>query len=115
MCTVEEPIYIITEQMKHGSLCDYLRGEGSSAKYPQLVDMASQVAAGMAYLEEQNVIHRDLAARNILVGENLICKVGNFEMAQMIDGDFYISAVTKKKVAIKWIHLCVFHWNTAIV
>lgn len=27
VCTVEEPIYIITELMKHGSLLDYLQGE----------------------------------------------------------------------------------------
>ena len=103
VCTKKEPIYIITEQMKHGSLRDYLHGKGNSAKFPQLVDMASQVAAGMAYLEEQNIIHRDLAVRNILVGENLICKVGNFEMAQMIDGDTYISTIINKKIAVKWI------------
>lgn len=27
VCTVEEPIYIITELMKHGSLLEYLQGE----------------------------------------------------------------------------------------
>lgn len=26
VCTLEEPIYIITELMKHGSLLDYLQG-----------------------------------------------------------------------------------------
>lgn len=26
VCTVEEPIYIITELMKHGSLLEYLQG-----------------------------------------------------------------------------------------
>lgn len=29
VCTVEEPIYIITELMKHGSLLDYLQGKES--------------------------------------------------------------------------------------
>ena len=41
----------------------------------------------MAYLEEQNCIHRDLAARNILLGETLICKLANFEMAQLVHED----------------------------
>ena len=86
VCTKETPIYIITEFMKHGSLLEYLRGE-RSLKLSQLINMAAQMAAGMAYLEEQNVTHRNLAARSILVGENLICKVANFEMA--CQGDFF--------------------------
>ena len=57
VCTKGEPIYLVNELMKHGSLLDYLRGEGRSLKHPQLIDMASQVAGGMAYLEEQNYVH----------------------------------------------------------
>lgn len=45
-------------------------------KLPQLIDMAAQIAAGMAYLESQNYIHRDLAARNVLVGDNNLVKLG---------------------------------------
>lgn len=30
VCTLEEPIYIITELMKHGSLLEYLQGNFSS-------------------------------------------------------------------------------------
>ena len=101
VCTKEEPVYIVTEFMKHKSLLEYLRGEGRSTKLPQLIDMASQVAAGMAYLEEQNIIHEDLAARNILVGENLICKVAKFELARIIDEDFY-EAPSGAKFPIKW-------------
>ena len=101
VCTEEEPIYIITELMKHGALLDYLRGEGRGLKQPQLVDMCAQVAAGMAYLESQNYIHRDLAARNILVGENYICKVADFGLARVIDEDIY-EAHTGAKFPIKW-------------
>ena len=85
VCTKEEPMYIITELMKHNSLLEYLRGEGRSIKHPLLIGMASQVIDGMAYLEEQKCVHRDLAAKNIRVGESLICKLANFEMARMID------------------------------
>lgn len=47
------------------------------------IEMAAQVASGMAYLELQNYIHRDLAARNVLVGENNVCKVADFGLARV--------------------------------
>ena len=101
VCTKEEPIYIITELMKHGSLLEYLRGGGHSQKLHQLIDMGAQVASGMAYLEEKNYIHRDLAARNVLVGEYLICKVADFGLPCVINKNIY-EAHTGAKFAIKW-------------
>ena len=58
VCTMEEPIYIITELMKNGSLLEYLQGKGRTLKLPQLINMAANIASGMAYLEQQNYIHR---------------------------------------------------------
>ena len=85
VCTLEEPIYIITELMRHGSLLDHLQSpRGRQLKLPQLVDMAAQIASGMAYLESQNYIHRDLAARNVLVAENCIVKIADFGLARLI-------------------------------
>eukprot|EP00117_Sycon_ciliatum_P003387 scpid88513/ scgid8203/ Tyrosine-protein kinase Src42A; Tyrosine-protein kinase Src41 len=102
VCSVHEPIMIITELMKNGSLLDYLRSaEGKELKETELIFMASQIASGMAYLEEQNYIHRDLAARNILVGDNLICKVADFGLARVIDEDVY-QAHVGAKFPIKW-------------
>ena len=100
VCSREEPIYIVTELIKH-SLLVYLRRGSQSLKLPQLVDMSAQVAAGMAYLEEQNGIHRDLAARNIMLGEDLICRVANFSPTCMTDKDIY-EAHTGAKFPIKW-------------
>ena len=101
VCTKKEPIYIITELMKHGNLLEYLKGDGHSLKLPQLIDMGAQVATGMAYLAEKNYIHRNLAARNVLIGEYLICKVTDFGLARVINGDIY-EAHTGAKFPIKW-------------
>ena len=84
VCTKDEPIYIVTELMKHGSLLDHLRGEGQKLRFKQLVDMSAQVATGMAFLEQQYYVHGDLAACNVLVGDNLICKVADFGLARVI-------------------------------
>uniref|UniRef100_A0A7M4FUI7 Tyrosine-protein kinase n=1 Tax=Crocodylus porosus TaxID=8502 RepID=A0A7M4FUI7_CROPO len=95
--SVGDPVYIITELMPKGNLLEFLRGKGML----ELVDMASQVAEGMCYLESQNFIHRDLAARNILVGENNTCKVGDFGLARLIKvDDVYLSY--SKNIPYKW-------------
>ncbi|KMY91674.1 uncharacterized protein LOC6733182 isoform X3 [Drosophila simulans] len=104
VCTVEEPIYIITELMKHGSLLEYLQaiaGKGRSLKMQTLIDMAAQIAAGMAYLESQNYIHRDLAARNVLVGDGNIVKIADFGLARLIKEDEYEARVGAR-FPIKW-------------
>jgi len=101
VCTLEEPIYIITELMKNGSLLEYLQGKGRTAKLPQLIDMSAQIAAGMAYLESQNYIHRDLAARNVLCSENNIVKIADFGLARLLKEDEY-DARAGARFPIKW-------------
>ena len=101
VCTDSEPIYIVTELMKNGALLDYLHDKGKALQMQQLVDMAAQAAAGMAYLESESFIHRDLAARNVLVGENNICKIADFGLARVIETDLY-TAREGAKFPIKW-------------
>uniref|UniRef100_A0A6Q2ZME5 Tyrosine-protein kinase n=1 Tax=Esox lucius TaxID=8010 RepID=A0A6Q2ZME5_ESOLU len=98
----QEPIYIITEYMENGALVDFLKTtEGSNIPIHTLIDMASQVADGMAYIEEKNYIHRDLRAANILVSDELICKIADFGLARLIEDNEY-TAREGAKFPIKW-------------
>ncbi|XP_020492334.1 tyrosine-protein kinase FRK [Labrus bergylta] len=105
VCTMEEPIYIITELMNNGSLLEYLqKDKGATLQIQDQIEMAAQVASGMAFLELQNYIHRDLAARNVLVGENNICKVADFGLARvfMKENESVYEAKEGSKIPVKW-------------
>uniref|UniRef100_A0A3P9AAK2 Tyrosine-protein kinase n=1 Tax=Esox lucius TaxID=8010 RepID=A0A3P9AAK2_ESOLU len=105
VCTLEEPVYIITELMKNGSLLDYLqKDKGVRLNISDQIEMAAQVAAGMAYLELQNYIHRDLAARNVLVGENNVCKVADFGLARVfkMESENVYEPKEGTKFPVKW-------------
>uniref|UniRef100_F6ZYN6 Tyrosine-protein kinase n=1 Tax=Ornithorhynchus anatinus TaxID=9258 RepID=F6ZYN6_ORNAN len=98
----QEPIYIITEYMENGSLVDFLKtSEGVKLTINKLLDMAAQIAEGMAFIEEKNYIHRDLRAANILVSESLCCKIADFGLARLIEDNEY-TAREGAKFPIKW-------------
>ena len=99
ICTQGEPIYIVTELMKHYSLLQYLRNdEGRYLKLPELINVGAQVANGMAYLESQSCIHRDLAARNIQVGEGNVVKIA-FNLTHLADDRH--SGITEE-LLVRW-------------
>lgn len=55
--TVENEKYMIMEYMNSRDLLSYLRSHENLTEI-ELFEIAEQVCAGMAYLEEKNVIHK---------------------------------------------------------
>ena len=105
VCTIGEPMLIVTEYMCNGSLLKYMReGEGCNLNFKEIIDMAAQIACGMKYLEGSKCVHRDLAARNILVGERNIVKIADFGFAQMLNANdkLELSQDESNKFPVKW-------------
>ncbi|KAK3723342.1 hypothetical protein RRG08_059132 [Elysia crispata] len=102
--SAQEPFWIITELMVNGSLLDFLRSEqGKKLKFNVLIEMNSQVAEGMSYLENVNFVHRDLRAANILVGEHYEVKVADFGLARILETEENVyEANENTKFPIKW-------------
>ena len=59
----------------------------------------------MKYIEEQRYIHRDLAARNILVGDNLVVKIGDFGLARVISDDIYTPQAGQSVASAPLLHI----------
>ena len=98
LCSKNEPVWIITESTTRGSLLNYLHA--AQPPLPKVSHMVKEVVLGMTYLEMNNIIHRDLAARNILIGDDLCCKVANFEMAKEESNTF--EACNETRITYRW-------------
>ncbi|GIY90189.1 insulin-like peptide receptor [Caerostris darwini] len=94
-----QPTLVIMELMTNGDLKTYLRSlrpdsEDNRGRSPptlkQVLQMAAEIADGMAYLSAKKFVHRDLAARNCMVAEDLTVKIGDFGMTRDIyETDYY--------------------------
>ena len=48
------------------------------------IQMAGEIADGMAYLNANKFVHRDLAARNCMVAEDFTVKIGGVFLASQV-------------------------------
>jgi len=77
--THQGQLWIVQEHCRLGALRGYLRSHRMS--YRDKISIAYNVASGMLYLAEQNVIHGDLNANNVLLsttGTHIVAKVADF-------------------------------------
>ncbi|CAF4352643.1 unnamed protein product, partial [Adineta steineri] len=85
IAAIRDPLMIIMELIEQGSLDKYLRN--NDLRLSQLIQMCYDIAKGMEYLEQCNIIHRDLAARNCLVDRKGRIKVADFGLSRCLQSD----------------------------
>lgn len=125
VCALGKPMCLLVEYMGRGDLNAFLRSLGPAnyvIRLPHseedfmdlprklteadLVNLARQIAAGMAYLSGKNFVHRDLATRNCLVSSQFVVKISDFGLSQRVSStNYYRADLEKEPVPIRWMPL----------
>ncbi|XP_028141687.1 putative inactive tyrosine-protein kinase Wsck [Diabrotica virgifera virgifera] len=88
MCETSQNIYVVLE---HASLNlkdfllanrDSLPGRFSTMSESQALDIAVQIAKGMAHLDSCKIIHKQLCARSVMISPVGVVKVSSYGIAQ---------------------------------
>ncbi|TKS92748.1 Activated CDC42 kinase 1 [Collichthys lucidus] len=98
-----QPLKMVTELAPLGSLYDTLRSRQYEYPLLRLWLFATQIVAGMDYLETRRFIHRDLAARNVLLASREIVKIGDFGLMRGLsqDADHYVMSA-HRRIPFAW-------------
>jgi serine/threonine protein kinase len=82
--TAGAPFCLVTDYCAMGSLFDFLRKRPHELSATERTIIALDIAAGMAYMHEQQVLHRDLKSLNILLDEEKRAKICDFGLARVV-------------------------------
>lgn len=98
-----QPLKMVTELAPLGSLYDTLRSRQYEYPLLRLWLFATQIAAGMEYLESRRYIHRDLAARNVLLSSREMVKIGDFGLMRGLnqEADHYVMSA-HRRIPFAW-------------
>jgi serine/threonine protein kinase len=78
-----ENFYIVTEIVAGGTLRDLL--DGGPMPLRRALDLAVQIASGLAEAHENGIVHRDLKPENILLTKSGEAKIADFGLAKLTE------------------------------
>ncbi|KAJ1368831.1 hypothetical protein KIN20_030170 [Parelaphostrongylus tenuis] len=96
----EQPLYIILELVKGGSLIVYLKSRKDAVSVSERMSICKGSAQGVEYIHKQNCIHMDLAARNCLYSEDKVVKISDFGLSRMATK---YTVRGSRKLPIRWL------------
>jgi eukaryotic-like serine/threonine-protein kinase len=78
-----DAFYFVTEIVEGGSLREQLAR--SALPLRRALDLAGQIASGLAAAHEQGIVHRDLKPENVLLTKSGDAKISDFGLAKLTD------------------------------
>ena len=78
---------IVQEYCKSGDLYDYIYKKGLALKVEDAQCFFYQLINAIDYLHKHNIVHRDIKPKNILITDNNILKICDFDFAKRIKKD----------------------------
>ena len=103
ICMAEQNM-IITPLLPLGSVLDFFEKYKNKVNEKMLLVWAVQIAQGMGYLEQREIVHCDLAARNVLVQSHGHVKITDFGLSKILDyGTKCYKGNYNTKLPLKWL------------
>ncbi|XP_043242670.1 discoidin domain-containing receptor 2-like [Amphibalanus amphitrite] len=107
----EDPAAILVEHSPLGDLNQFLQSRvsetstcaGSVLSNGSLLYIASQIASGMSFLEDNNVVHKDLATRNCVVFDELHVKLTDTGSGRELYSADYYRLDDHTRLPVRWI------------
>ncbi|VDI44718.1 Hypothetical predicted protein [Mytilus galloprovincialis] len=103
--------WIIIEWFSSNNLSEMLSTDAKDVfNISKVLDIAAQIANGMAYLGTNRIIHRNLKASQILIDHRFQTKISGFRLAVIPpdDTDVVMDATNLKTLPISWTAVDVF-------
>lgn len=103
ICTTPNQLMLVTPLMALGGLAEYVRNKQNEIGSKDLLEWSKQIAKGMAYLEERQMLHRDLALRNVLLQRPGSALISDFGLSKILDVDQSEYNSAGGRLPIKWL------------
>ncbi|EPB66032.1 protein tyrosine kinase [Ancylostoma ceylanicum] len=101
-----EKVIVKNEQLGHGAYGQSRSVDTQIECTKEFLNFAWQIAKGMSFLGQKNIIHRDLAARNILISDTdgmKSAKISDFGLSLSTEDSSQLP--TRGRLPIKWLAL----------
>ena len=84
-------IYFVFDYFKNGDLANFLKNKPLKEKF--CCKYTRQLADGLKYLIENNILHRDLKPQNILLTDEYNIKIADFGFARKVEKDMLLNTL----------------------